>query len=309
MKPLFVLLLILHLLLTALCCLLCRARLLHLPGMALLVVLLVPPVGYLAALAAHIRSLHHEDDAIRQTGLEKLTVNNEVYKNVFLGIEGDDLNTVPLQDALLLNDAGTRRRLMMDVLNSDTENYVSLLSTARNDKDTEVSHYAATAMVELMKERELGVQRYEQRLEHAPDDAQTLLEYLDYLADYLDMGLLDGAMLEMYRYTYLRLIDRYSALCGPQLSLTSAKLDTLLALGEYGEATQTSEAALREWPDEGESYLMQIRLFRALKKPEGIRAALDTIRQRGVYLTQAQRETVEFWEGRPGAEGNTPLTE
>ena len=65
---------------------------------------------------------------------------------------------VPLQEALLINDASTRRQLIMDILYHDTGEYVDVLNRARMNDDVEVVHYATTAMVELQKD-------YEERLQ------------------------------------------------------------------------------------------------------------------------------------------------
>lgn len=40
----------------------------------------------------------------RQIGVEKLQVNEEIYKNNFRSVEENDHDIVPLEEALLIND-------------------------------------------------------------------------------------------------------------------------------------------------------------------------------------------------------------
>ena len=72
----------------------------------------------------------------------------------------ESANVVPLEDALIMDDSATKRSVMLDVLMSDTNDYLSVLSQARMNEDVEVVHYATTAMVELSKDYELRLQSY-----------------------------------------------------------------------------------------------------------------------------------------------------
>lgn len=69
---------------------------------------------------------------VRQAGVEKLKVNEELYKNIFVTQDASE-QIVPLEDALLLNQPGVRRELIMDVLNDDPGEYMELLKKARDE--------------------------------------------------------------------------------------------------------------------------------------------------------------------------------
>ena len=59
-------------------------------------------------------------------GVEKLRVNEEIYKNMFPAMEENDRDVVPLEEALLLNDSSRRRELIKNVLNDNPGEYVEL---------------------------------------------------------------------------------------------------------------------------------------------------------------------------------------
>lgn len=96
---------------------------------------------------------------MKTVGVEKLRVNEEIYKNMFPAMEENDRDVVPLEEALLLNDSSRRRELIMNVLNDNPGEYVELLKQARMNEDVEVVHYAITAMVELFKEYDYRLQK------------------------------------------------------------------------------------------------------------------------------------------------------
>ncbi|MFR6580786.1 MAG: hypothetical protein ACLURP_01140 [Ruminococcus sp.] len=122
-------------------------------------------------------------------GVEKLRVNEEIYKNMFPAMEENDRDVVPLEEALLLNDPSRRRELIMNVLNDNPGEYVELLKQARMNEDVEVVHYAITAMVELSKEYDYRLQKIEKKYTNDPDDPVILEEYCDFLKEISESGL------------------------------------------------------------------------------------------------------------------------
>lgn len=285
--------LLLHLLITAAFAVLTYLDVLHTPYAALAAVFFAPPVGYAAVLLAHF-SMMNENHA-PPISIEKLVMQNEVYKNVAIENGSADLLTVPLEEALLINDSKTKRRLMLDVLNGDAGGYAHLLGAARDDEDTEVSHYAATAMSELIKENEYSVQHFEQRLQKEPQNAQLLADYIDFLGDYLSTGLLDGSVLEMYRYEYIGLIERYISLCGESLPMLEKKLDMQLLLKDFSAAEDTADLAKARFAGDGESFIMRLKLCSALCDSAGIAKTLSEISEKEIYLNKNQREIISFW--------------
>ena len=70
----------------------------------------------------------------------------------------DDALTVPLEEAMTVNDSHVSRKLMMKLLHTSPENYVELLKKVTTSDDVELTHYATTAMMEIQSdyERKIG---------------------------------------------------------------------------------------------------------------------------------------------------------
>lgn len=108
-------------------------------------VVFVPFWGTICVLLLHLQRLTKRDNRI-EPGVEKLRVNEEIYKNIFQAASDMDEKIVPLEEALLINKPGIRRELIMDVLNDDPEEYMDILKQARMNEDVEVVHYAITQL-------------------------------------------------------------------------------------------------------------------------------------------------------------------
>ena len=150
----------------------------------------VPVWGPVCVLLIHFQ-LFSGTDQVKTVGVEKLRVNEEIYKNMFPAMEENDRDVVPLEEALLLNDPSRRRELIMNVLNDNPGEYVELLKQARMNEDVEVVHYAITAMVELSKEYDYRLQKIEKQYTNDPDDPVVLEEYCDFLKEYLSQGFME----------------------------------------------------------------------------------------------------------------------
>ena len=171
--------------------LLAWAKVLEVEGYFAPVMLLVPLWGPLCVLLLHT-SNRLTGGCLREQTLEKLHINEEIHKSILVADdEGEDM-VVPLEEALLVDSPAQKRKLILSVLTDDPAGYYDLLQQARMDNDSEVVHYASTALSQITKEADLKLQKLEQRYAAAPDDAAVLEEYCNYLESYLkDMNRYD----------------------------------------------------------------------------------------------------------------------
>lgn len=130
-----------------------NSHLLKVKRYLILPVIFVPVWGMICVLLLHFQIFFHQDKK-REIGIEKMKINEEIYRSIIAPKEESDRNIVPLEEVLLIDEAAMRRDLIMNVLNDDPENYIDMLKQARMNDDVEVVHYAITGMVELSKEYE-----------------------------------------------------------------------------------------------------------------------------------------------------------
>lgn len=130
----------------------------------------------------------------RSTELEGEVPDDE--DSLQIELEDDETaDAVPLQDALLTKNSTERRAAILDALLTDPTRYSSSIAEARGNSDTEVSHFASTAMAELSKTFDRQFRTFQDSYERYPDNAMLLTGYLDFMERYLGSGLLQGQML------------------------------------------------------------------------------------------------------------------
>lgn len=229
--------------------LLARTRALEVEGYFVPVMLLVPLWGPLCVLLLHT-SNRLTGGCLREQTLEKLRINEEIHKNILvMENEGED-TVVPLEEALLVNSPAQKRKLILSVLTDDPAGYYDLLQQARMDNDSEVVHYASTALSQITKEADLKLQKLEQRYAAALDDAAVLEEYCDYLEGYLKDGFVQGRAAEIQRHQLEQLLKKRMESLGGRRSCTlECRLaDVQLSLAEYDRAEKTLEDLTARWP-------------------------------------------------------------
>ena len=278
--------------------LLARARAWEVEGYFVPVMLLVPVWGPLCVLLLHT-SNRLTGGCLREQTLEKLRINEEIHKSILVADnEGED-TVVPLEEALLVNSPAQKRKLILSVLTDDPAGYYDLLQQARMDSDSEVVHYASTALSQITKEADLKLQRQEQRYAAAPDDAAVLEEYCDYLGSYLESGFVQGKAAEIQYHQLEQLLKkRLENRNGRRSCTLECRLaDVQLSLAEYDRAGKTLEDLIDHWPQRETPWLLRLRLAAALRDGAAIRETLRQIEEKEVYLSAKGRETVRFWQG------------
>ena len=252
-----VFLILLHIVCCVLVWLGIKTHLLKVKKYLMALVIFVPFWGTVCVLLLHLQMLTRRDNRI-EPGVEKLRVNEEIYKNIFQAVSDTDKKIVPLEEALLINEPGVRRELIMDVLNDDPEEYMDLLKQARMNEDVEVVHYAITAMVELSKEYDFRLQKMEKLYAASPDDPEILEQYCDFMEEYLNQGILEAQMEREQRERYIRLL-RQKLKVKTTLSTCVRLFQNLMKTGDYVQAEEILGRMDQKWHRKGEFWSLKIR--------------------------------------------------
>lgn len=290
-------LLLVHALLCLVLWTLMKLGLLPVRGHILAVMVLVPLWGPLLVVLLSVRSAVFGDD-LKDATLEALRINDDMHRSMLVqGREGDD-GVVPLEEALIVNDPGDRRRLMLSMLTEDPDAYLAQLQAAKLNDDVEVAHYAATAVAQISKESDLKLQQLECAFKTDPS-AQNLNAYCDYLGTYLASGLAEGRVAQIQRQQYARLLARR---CEREdgLALRVRYATALADAGEVDEAEDVAERLVADTPDEQDVWMLCLRLAVLRHDGEMVQRVIDAVDKQHVYLSAENREKLAFW--REGGE-------
>jgi len=291
----YILLVAAHLLISALVFLGIRLHILKVHAYMAVVALLLPFWGVLIVLILHFEIFFRAEDGI-DVGVEKLKLESELYRSVTVDEKTVAANTVPIEEALVVNSPKERRAIIMDVLNDNPKEYIQFLQKAGNNEDTEVVHYAVTAMVEISKENDYKLQEFERQLAINPDDVTVLAQYTDFLWYCLSQNLMQGQVEVLNRELFSTLMQRKMTL--DELSVFDFRhvVENELRRKHYTAASEALSRMKACYPDREEYYLSRLDYLASLGRGEDIRRLLQEIDQKHIYLSSATKGVLAFWK-------------
>ena len=73
-------------------------------------------------------------------------------------------------------------------------------------------------------------------------------------------------------------------------------------LGLFDDAAHTVDGAMERWPDQGDVWLMRLRLDAARNDGDALRQTVQQIESKHIYLGGQGRRTLRFWTRTKEAE-------
>lgn len=260
---------------------------------------LVPYVG--AVLTAQELGAERRDRVSREIGLEGFDVTEVRYKHIDVEDRSNEDITVPLEEAIVVDDSPVRRRLIVDVLNRHPEDNVSLLERASRTDDTEVSHYATTAMTGIQSGYEARISELQAAYKEQKN-SDILRSLRNELMRYIESGLVFGRVL----YTYEEKLDdvltellqefpgrRHYHRDWVENRIRMAKLDGVV---------EELEHDLNEWPDYMPFYRSYGDYAQAVGDSQLMQEVIKRAEASNAYFTRDDHDWIDFWEDRETAE-------
>ncbi|UFJ41047.1 hypothetical protein LOK74_00335 [Brevibacillus humidisoli] len=203
---------------------------------------------------------------------------------------------VPLEEVLVVNDFQTRRRIILDALKEDSLELVPFLAKAVRNEDTETSHYAVTAMVEMKRTMMTQLQRCSVAYEQNPDDLTVLSEYANTLQRYLNSRLMDAETERTYRFLQADVLDRLCKQPGCEEERWAEKIECELMLHRYDLAEKACERFLEMHPDSELSYVMTLKLYYTLRAGNKFVRMMEQLKQSPVKVSHDTLQLIRYWD-------------
>lgn len=256
------------------------------------VALFLPFWGALIVMILHFQIAFNADD-YETIDVEKLKLESELYRSIIVDDKRTDM-TVPIEEALIINSAGERRSIIMDVLNDNPGDYVEFLQKAGNNDDTEVVHYAVTAMVEISKQNDYMLQQLEAEYNATPEDPDVLERYCDFLWSCLSQNLMQGQVEVMNRVLFSQLIRKKIA-SGGNIEDYARLAENEIKRKCYDAAGEIIGTMGEKWSFSEEYILLKIQYLAQLNRGEEISRFITKIENSNVYLSSKTKEVIAFW--------------
>lgn len=259
-----------------------------------IVVVLIPFWGILTVLLLHTK-VFLKKDGQKNIDVEKMKLDSEIYKSLKVEDRKNTDRIIPMEEALIINNPKERRELIMDILNDNPGEYIEFLQRAGNNDDTEVVHYAVTAMVEISKENDYRLQQLEKEYEKNPDDFELLCEYCEFLWSSLEQNLTQGQAQIVSRNLFdeltrkklqtIKTIEDYTRL-----------IENGMKLGNYTQVGEDIDAMDKDFHESEELIMQRLQYFASLGRGNDIKLLLDEIEREHIYLSTPAKEAIAFWK-------------
>lgn len=258
------------------------------------VVVLLPLWGVLILLALHAAACRGADK-IREVGLERMELESELYKEILVEERNSAASTIPMEEALILNSSRECRSMIMDILNDNPKEYIQFLQKAGVSEDSEVVHYAVTALIEISKENDDRLQQLEAVYQKEPENLEVLSAYADFLWQCLEQDLMKGHIEAINRRMYSELAMKKLRL-GGTVEDAVRLIRNCLRLKDYPTAERALTEVQVRWPDNEKLILLRIEYLTSLGRGKELHQYLRHLRQDNVYFSAQTREVLAFWD-------------
>ena len=269
----------------------------------LVAVVCVPVVGILLLLA-DMWVEKNRKHGIHEIGLEKMKLTDTKYRSILVEQNDNTEIVVPLEEAIAINDAKTRRKLLLDILHKNPEEHIDLLQRARLTDDTELTHYATTTMMEIQGGYEQNIRELEKDIKILKEDnrreglEKALRKLRKELELYINSGLITGNILNIYRRKLDGVFTELLELAPENRNYYLGKLENQMEQGILEGVEERLLNAEKMWPEDEQVYMALVQYYAATYRGEKIQQILAELERKEVYLSSEGKKWFAFWKNR-----------
>ena len=220
---------------------------------------------------------------------------------LFISDTARDLNAASVTDILLFNDISSKREVLMDLFRRDSAQYVKELRLALNDDDTEISHYASTALTEIKRKYDNAIISMSRLANDNEDNAEYQIQYAEALFYYIESDILDRSNKTKYQETFCRLTEsfyeqRLDEHSGMKMELYKAFLLYLRQLGKADKAVEIAENMLTIFENDI-IFFAVLELYYDLEDREHFFNTVERLKLSRIRLPKEKLASLRFFLG------------
>jgi hypothetical protein len=263
----------------------------------LFIIFFLPIAGLLFFIVSAILSkIPNRSDSIVDSYLKYIREKKHIYYEEVIDFE-KEMNTVPLEDSLNFSNNKSKRAYLIYILKKDFASHIKGLQKAIKSQDTETSHYAASALVEIKKQFEILLASAHENYKNNMDDIIAIQEYVNTLKKYLKSGLAD-------KVDYYDYLEKYSAVLSKLLSrhVTNEayfvdKINCDMELKDYKSAEDFGKRFFKYFPNSEKPYLALMKFYYLSHDLKSFANVSKVLKNKKIGLTEYGESVIKFWEG------------
>lgn len=230
----------------------------------------------------------------KPVSMETMHLGSDIYLQSLQKAQ-ENLDIVPLEEAIHLDSYGIRRRILLDVLFDEPAKHLQVLMVARHNEDPETAHYAATTIEKIQRDYQMETQRYSAYLKLYANDQKILNDYIRLLGKYIKSGLLEDHMAIRQRKVLSKLLDLKLSQNPNDKQTLVKKLKNNLALNEYASCLEISKLLRLSWPGDEDTWIESLRVCVEGRDQKMFKEVLDGIQGSEIDWSKSGREQLKYW--------------
>ena len=261
-----------------------------------LVALLLPGFGLAFFLLAWLFGKITRDTENIVESYEKF-IKEEVYIDYVTDIDlKKEINIVPIEDSLLLSSYKDRRAFLINLLKKDYSRHITALQKAVKNEDSETSHYAGAALMEIKKQFDLMLYSADQKFEANKNDMNTITEYIGVIKKYLNSNLPDEVSKREYNVNLSYLLEKLLSKKHDDKQLFTDKILIDIKLKNYDSARAFAEKFSHFFPTDIEPNMMFLRFFYEIRDHKSLIRVIESLKITDAKLSAKDLDIINYWK-------------
>jgi len=208
-----------------------------------------------------------------------------------------EVNIVPVKEALLVNNNEIKRRLIVDSLKEDVYEYRNFLKEALKDKDTETSHYAAAAVVEIKRKLLISVQETAGKYEKEPQNLNKIRDYAIAIERIIESELLDKKNTYKYLHIYSSVLQKMIRMNHKNKEILGKKIACDIRLKDYDKAMIYCNLLKKLDKNSLKPYMMLLKIYYEIGNTSKFNETLEFIKSSRIKIQRKALGSIRFWLG------------
>lgn len=212
----------------------------------------------------------------------------------------DEVNKVPMVEALQMGDYAYRRKAVVDTLKEDAIEYIDVLKEALLNEDAETSHYASSIIMDIQGKLQNSIFQKEVLFQNEPENLENTRAYEAELYKVIKSGVYEKRDLHKYYVKYKIVSDYLLKQEEIQEVCFHNRIDIDLETGDLPHARQLCEEYKKSFPASEEMVIDHIKTFIMLKDREGMNNFFAQLKNLPVLLSSRSLQYIRFFERENG---------
>lgn len=218
-------------------------------------------------------------------------------KNYFLRPNVDEeLNFVSVEESIHVSNTQEKRILVRNILKKDIDQYSRSVLSALKDNDSETTHYAASAIMEVFRKMTLGLDQIETEFKDSPDDMEIAQVFAVALAGYIESGILSKRDRDQSVQKYISVVGKIYAQ-QPELLTKEDYIrqsDFYAETGDLASAEKWGRMAIALEKRE-DTYMNMLKVCYLAQDKYKFDSVLSDLRNSSVVLSEQSLDRLRFW--------------